>query len=116
MLGFQRLRIGIGTVALEAKSVGGLRPKQVIVVAAVRLMARSATLLEGWLVMNAFLREVRDVTVAAQADVNRISFRKSRLPAGMGVVAVGAIARRSRMRHLGTLDGFGFVIVASHAK
>src|SRR5271166_499347 len=116
MLGFELLWFCIGTVALEAQSIRGLGPQQVIVLAAMRLVTGSASLLERWLVVHAFLAEVRDVAVAAQADIHSIRSWQPRLRTGMGAMAVGAIARGSRMRHFGALDGLGFIVVASYAK
>src|SRR5208283_3316290 len=43
-------------------------------------------------------------------------FRKPRLPAGMGTVAVGAISGRSRMLYFSGFDQFAFIVMAGHAK
>src|SRR5271166_3350807 len=87
-----------------------------IIIATVRLMAGGAALLEGGLVMHGFLANIRNVAVAAQANVHRICFGKPRLPAGVRAVAIGAIARRSRMLYFGSVDQLGFVVVAGHAQ
>jgi len=52
MLAFELLWIYVGPVALEAYPVGRIRPKQVFIRTAMRLMAGSATLLKRGLVEN----------------------------------------------------------------
>ncbi len=86
-------------MALQAKRVA-LDPQQMIVLSAVRLVAGGATLPECGLMMHRFLALIRDIAMAAQANLNPVRFGKSRLAAGMGAVAVGAIARRARMLEL----------------
>src|ERR1700687_2229221 len=115
MLSFQLLRLGVEAVALQAECIP-LGPQQMIVVAAMGLVASGAALPECGLVVHGFLAEIGNVAAAAQANVHRICLGEPRLPAGMGAMAVGAIGRASRMLHLGALDGFSFVVVAGHAK
>ena len=59
---------------------------------------------------------VCDIAVAAQADIDRIRLGKSRLPAGVRAVAIGAIARGSRMLNFCCLDQLGFIVVAGYAQ
>ncbi len=63
-----------------------------------------------------FLLEIGDVAVTSQADVNAFVLGKSRLAAGVRIVAVGAISGRARMRHLGALDQLGLIVMAGHTK
>jgi len=116
MLAFHCLWISVRTVALEAQRVGGARPQQVQVFAAMRFVTGSTSLLERRLVVHALLGEIGNVTVAAQADIHRIGLGKSRLPASVRAMATGAIARRSRMLHLCLLDELCLVGMASYAK
>src|ERR1017187_3835316 len=87
-----------------------------VVLSAVGLVTGGTTLTEGRLVVVRFLRQVGDIAVAAQADLDRVRFGKPRLPAGVGAVAISAVARRPRMLHFGSVDQLGFVVVASHAQ
>src|SRR5579864_83033 len=87
-----------------------------IVLAAVRLVARRASLPECWLVQNVFLRLFSLIGVAAKANVYCVSLGQARLPAGMRIVAIGAITRRSRMRHFGLVNLLGLVTVTGHAE
>ena len=87
-----------------------------IVLSTVRLVARGASLLESWLVVIRLLPRIGNIAVAAQADIDRIGLGQSWLPAGMWTMAVGAIARRSRMRNFRRVDQFGFLVVAGHAE
>src|ERR1022692_1599395 len=114
MLGCQFLRRRVWPVAFQAKGIA-FRAEEMIIVATVWHMASSAALSECRLVVHGFLRQVGNVAVAAEADVYCVCFRKARLPAGMRVVTVGAIARCSRMLHFGGLDELGFIVVAGNA-
>lgn len=109
---FHRRRPGIGPVALEAKPIGSARPQQVSIFAAVRLMARGATLLEGGLMEHLFLVLFRLVGVAAEADVHGVRLRKTWGFAGVRIVTVGAIARCTGVLYLGLLDLLRFFGVA----
>ena len=116
MLGFQFLRLPIRTMALQADGVGCSRAEQVIVVAAVRLVTSGATLREGWLMVIGLLRQVGNIAVAAEADIDRVCFWQARLIAGVRAVAVSAIARRSRMLYLRGFDQLGFIVVTGYAQ
>lgn len=115
VLTFQLLRLGVGTVALEAKRVGSICPQQMLVIVAVRVVASGASLLERGLVHMLFLALVRLLAVTAQANRNRVWLGESGRAAGVRIVAVGAIAGRARMLHLRLLDLLGIVGVAGDA-
>ena len=90
--------------------------QQVCIVAAVRLVAGCAALLEGGLVMHAFL-ELLGMSVWQPRQMSTaFGFGKPRLLTGVGAVAIRAVARRARMRHFRRLDLLGLVGVADHAK
>ena len=116
VLGFQLLRVAIRPVAFQAECVRSTRAQQVIVVSPVRSVASGATLLECWLVAIWFFPLIGDITVAAQADVNRIRLGKSWLTAGVRTVAVQAIARSSGMLNFRRVDQLGFIVMASYAQ
>lgn len=115
MLSFEFLRHRISSVTLQAKRIA-FSPQEMIILTTVRHVASSTALAESWLMMHGFLGEIGDVTVAGEADVNGIRFGKSRLPTGMGSVAIRAIARGARMLDFGRVDEFSLVVVAGHAK
>src|SRR5271165_2229659 len=87
-----------------------------VILAAVRLVTGCATLAKGRLMKHVLLRLFGLIAMATQADIHRVRFRKSWLPAGMRAMAVGAVARRSRMLHLCFFDKFSLVRMASHAQ
>src|SRR5579871_809211 len=87
-----------------------------IVLAAVWLVARRATLLERGLMQRVLLRLIRLISVASQANIHRVGLGQSRLPARMRIVAVRAISSGSRMRHLGLIYLLGFLGVAGNAQ
>jgi len=93
-----------------------LGAQQVIVIAAVRLVTRRATLAEGRLMVVRLLGQVGDIAVATQADIDRIGFRQPRLPAGVRAMAVSTVARSSGMLHFSGFDQLGFILVAGHAQ
>src|SRR5579885_306458 len=116
MFGFQLCRTAVRPVTLETGAVDIFRPQQVRVLAAVRLVAGSAALLEGRLMAVLLLVLLGLVRVTAEAGVDRIGLHESRRLAGVRSVAVGALARRPRMLHLrvgNLLDG---VVVAGDAQ
>src|ERR1022692_323285 len=115
MLGLEPLWLRVGPGALQAEGVS-LGAQQMIVVAAVRLVTGRAALDKGRLMEHALLGLLGLVSVAAQADIDRVRFGKPRLPAGVGAVAVRAVARRAGMRNFGSVDELGFIVVAGHAK
>ena len=63
-----------------------------------------------------FLRQLSLIAVACQADIDGVRLRQTRLSAGMGIVAIGTIARCTGMLHLRLLNRVGLVGVASHAQ
>jgi len=103
-------------VALQAEAVRGLCAQEVLILAAMRLMAGGASLLESGLMQRVLLRLFRLIAVASQADIHRIRLGQSRLPAGVRIVTVRAISRCSRMRHLRLLNRVGLLGMASNAK
>src|SRR5579863_10595031 len=103
-------------MALQAESVCGGGAQQVIVFAAMRLVAGGATLGERRLVMVGLLRQVANVAMAAQAYFDRIGFWQPWLPTRVWAVAVRAVACRPGMLHLRSFDQLGLIVVASNAK
>ena len=93
------LRGRVGAVALEAQAVAG-NAQQMVVVAAVRSVTCGATFCKSGLVVERFLAEIADVGVASDADVDRVCLGKSGLLAGMGAVAIDAVAHSAGMGHL----------------
>jgi len=73
-------------------------------VSAVRLMAGRTSLLKYGLVVISLFALIRDVTVASQADIDAIGLRKSWLRAGVGTVAIDAVAGCTRVLHFRFLD------------
>ena len=82
-------------MTLETEFVGRRREQQVFVVIAVSVMARVAALHENGLVVHSFLAEIGNVTVAAQANANRIRLGKERLLAGLLGPRDGAERKKS---------------------
>ena len=115
VLRFIPLRNGIGTVALQAERIA-LGAQQMIVVAAVRRVAGGAALHKGRLMVHGFLAQIVDVAVTSQADADRVGLGQAGLVAGVRAVAIGAIARRAGMRHLGRVDQLGLVVMAGDAQ
>ena len=111
VIGLKLLRLRIRSMALEAQRIRGLGAQQVIVFTAVRLMARGTSLLECRLMQRVLLSLLGLIAVASQADIDRVGLGQSRLPARVWIVAVGAISRGSRVRHLRLVDGLGFLRV-----
>src|SRR5215469_13342683 len=99
MLGFDRLRLGLRAVALEAERVA-LRTQQLRLISAVRLVAGRASLLERGLMPNCFLCLTGLVRVASQADVDSVGLRQALRLTRVRIVAVSAVARRARMLYL----------------
>ena len=63
-----------------------------------------------------FLHLVRLLGVAAQADAHRVGLQEPGVLAGVRIVAIGAVARRAWMLHLGLLDLLAPVGVAGDAE
>jgi len=80
------------------------------------LMTGGTTLPEGRLVVDRLLSLVRDIAVTAQADIDRVRFGKSGLPAGVWAVAISAVAGCSWMLNFGGLNQLRFIVVAGHAQ
>lgn len=113
VLGFERLLPALGAVALEAQIIDiALRAQQFLIVAAMGFVTGAAALIKRGLMVHGFLGEVTDVTVAAEADADGVGFWQRWIGAGVGVVAVGAIAGRSRVLHLGGVDQLCLVVMA----
>src|ERR1700732_3949871 len=66
MLGFEFLRLGLGSVALQAESIGGVGAQQMIVRAAVGFVASRASLLERRLMQHVLFGLLGLIGVAAQ--------------------------------------------------
>lgn len=81
-----------------------------------RLVTSGATLRECWLVVVGLLPRIGDIAVTGQADFDGVGFGQARLPAGVGTVAIGAIACGAGMGNFGGLDQFSFVVVAGNAQ
>ena len=84
-------------MAFQAQRVRVLAAQQMFVVAAVRLVAGRASLLECRLVQMRLLALVRLIGMAAEAGAYRIRLQQSRRLAGMRIVAGDAVSLRSRM-------------------
>jgi len=111
----QLLRLGVGSMTLQAQRIGFADPKQMLVIVAVRIMADRAALFEGRLVGVQLLALFGLVAVTGQANRNRVGLGESRRAAGVRVMAVGAIARRPRMLDFRLLDLLSLVGVAGDA-
>lgn len=81
-----------------------------------RLVTSGATLRECWLVMVRLLPRIGDIAVAGQADIDGVGFGQAWLPAGVGAVAVGAVAGGAGMRNFGGFDPLGYIVVAGDAE
>ena len=103
-------------MALETKAVDSFSAKQIFIFATVRLVTSATALPEGRLVQVFFGVLLRLIAMAAKADIDRVRFRQSWLPARVGIVAFGTIARRARMLHLRILDLIRFFRVAGQAE
>jgi hypothetical protein len=85
--------------------------------AAVRLVANAATLLEDGRMQNLLgLMDLCHIGMAAFAGGHRARLHKFRVFAGVGIMALRAVALRAWVRHLGRIDSLCFVVVARHAK
>ena len=71
---------------------------------------------ERRLMVVRLLAQLVNIAVAAQADIHRIRLRQSRLAARMRIVAIRAIAHRSRMRHLCRIDLLAYIVMARQAQ
>ena len=85
-------------------------------VAAVGSVAGCASLGKGGLVMHRLCAQVVEIVVASEADGDGVGFGQAGLAAGMGAVAIGAIAHGSGMGYLGAFNLLGFVVVAGNAE
>ena len=102
-------------MALEAKRVA-FGAKQVVNIAAVGGMAGGASLSEGGLVVDGLFAQIVHIRVAAEADGDGIGFGQAGLIAGVGAMAIGAIAHGSGVGNFGGIDELGLVVVAGDAE
>ena len=102
-------------MALQAQRVP-LRPEKFLSFSAVGLVASGAALHKRRLVMHLFLRQVRDVHMATQANLHAIGFRQSRELACVGIVAIRAISRSTGVLHFRSFNLLGFLVVARDAE
>jgi hypothetical protein len=105
---------GVWAVAFEAQVIP-FGAQKFIAVTAMGIVAGPAALREGGLVMHGFLAEIRDIRVATETNVHGIRFRQTDVFAGVGIVAIGAIARRAGMLDLGGFNRLSFFVVAGYA-
>ena len=87
-----------------------------IVLAAVWFVAGRASLLERGLMQKMLFGLLGLIAVAGQADVHGVRLGQTWLPAGMRIVAIGAVSGRSRMRHFGLVNSCRLIAVAGHAQ
>jgi hypothetical protein len=117
MLGFELLRRRrVGPVTFEAQRVRLLGAQQVLVVAAVRLVAGRASLLKCRLMQMRLLELVGLVGMAGQAGAHGIRLQEAWSAARMRIVAGDAFSLGSGMRHLGLVDLLNLIAVARGAK
>ena len=102
-------------MTLQAQRIA-LGAQQVLVVAAVRLVAGGTALSEGRLMQMRFLELVSLLAVAGQAGIDRIGLDEARSLAGVRIVAGDAFSLRAGMLHLRLLDLLSLLGVASHAE
>ena len=103
-------------MAFEAYRIGFLGAQQVIVVAAMGLMADRAALLKRRLMDVCLLELVRLLAVAGQTGADRIRMQEARSFAGMGIMASHAFSLSSGMRHLGLVDLLHLIAVTGGAE
>ena len=116
VLGLQFFRIPLWPMAFEAEGVRSTGAQQVVIVPAVWSVAGGASLLECRLVAIWFLACVRDIAVAAQADIDGIRLRKSWLTAGVRAVTIRAIAGGAGMLNLCGVDQLSLIVMAGYAQ
>src|ERR1019366_3474748 len=98
------------------ESIDVLCTKQMVVLAAMGFVTGRASLLEGGLMQEMLFALLGLVGVATQADVHGVRPGQPRLPAGMRIVAIGAVPGRSRMRHFCLINFFCLLAVAGHTE
>ena len=103
-------------MALEAERICFFCAQQVLVVAAVRLMAGCASLPKSRLVQVCLLELLGLIGMAGQAGAHRVRLEEAWSLAGVGVVAGDAFSLRSGMRHLGLINLLDLVAVAGRTK
>src|ERR1019366_2651397 len=117
VFGFELLRCWrVGPVAFEAQRIWFLGAQQVVVVAAVGLMAGRASLLKSRLMEMRLLKLVGLVGMASQTGADRIRLQEARGFAGVWVVASHAFSLGSGMRHLRLIDLLHLIAVTSGAE
>jgi len=114
VLGFQPLRLRVRTMTLQAQRIA-FGAQQVLVVAAVRLMADGTALSEGRLMQVRFLELLGLVAVAGQAGIHRIGLDEARRLAGVRLWQA-THSPAPRMLHLSLLDLLRLFGVAGHAE
>ena len=110
------LGLRIRPVTLQAQRVDRGGTQQMVILAAVRVMADGTSLFESRLMQMRLLSLLCLIRVALQADAHRIALGQARPLAGMRIVTIGAIAGRAGMLNLCALDQFRLVVVTGQAK
>ncbi len=103
-------------MTFEANIIYLFRPQQMLIFAAVRLMASRASLHKCGLMQMRFLELFRLIRVAGQTGAHRIRLQKSRSLSRMRIMAGDAFSLRSGMRHLGLVDLLHLLAVTSGAQ
>jgi len=115
VFGLERVRLRVRPMTFETQRLA-LRPQQVIIVAAVRLVTGRTSQAVGGLVQVCFLHALRLFAVAGQAGADWIGLKVAWALAGVRVMTGDTLALRTRMLHLGLLDLLALVAVAGLAK
>lgn len=112
----QSLRLRIRAVTLQAQLVRLRHPEQVLIVATVRLVTRCTALEERRLVQILLFVLFSLIGMAGQTDVDGVRLRETRRLAGVRVVTIDTIARRTRMLDLRFFDLLAFIRMARQAQ
>lgn len=107
--------LGVRSMTLEAQFVWSGGTQQVEIISAVRFMTGETSLHERWLVKMRFLLLLCLLAVASQADIYCIWLLKSGRVAGVGIMAISAIACGAWMLYLGLLYLFRLIRVTGDA-
>jgi hypothetical protein len=103
-------------VALETETADLIRAKQILIIAAVRLVTSATAQPESRLVQEFLLGLLGLFAMAAKAGIDCVRFGQSWRPACMWIVTIHAIAGRARMLHLCVFDLIRCFCVASKAE
>jgi len=114
VLSFERLWLSLWSVAFKAKRVGSSGPQQMLVIPAVRLVTGCATLRKRGLMQVCLLELICLLAVTAEASINRIGLWETWRLAGMRVVTVRAVSRRTWMLDWRLLDLLRLLLVAGN--